>query len=92
MSPQEYIVPIIKNIHIHTNKNDHYSKTFDHQPIYKNDENWNNLIKYITFLKLNNYDGPIVYEYDLYALEGETIKEKVINYAKSIAYFQERYK
>ena len=72
--------------------NFNYSFGFDHKPIYKNDKYWNELIKGLIFLKINNYEHGIVFEYDLYACYGNDLKEKIVSYAKSIDYVAERLK
>lgn len=90
-SINENMIPLITNIHLHT-MNNKYSSGFDHKPILKGDENWNYIMKAITFLKFNKYNGPVVFEYDLYACNGNTLQDKIINYAKSIDYVAERIK
>jgi len=90
-SINQNIIPIISNVHIHSN-NYLYSGGFDHKPIFKGDINWNEIIKSILFLKNNNYDNTIVFEYDLFMCPGETIEEKIISYCKSIDYVSERFK
>ena len=86
----KYLLNKISNIHIHT-FNEVYSGGYDHKPIYKNDKHWNLIMKGIEFLKINNYKGPIVFEYDLYACYGKTVKEKIVNYCESIDYICERF-
>ena len=83
----KYMIEDIRNIHIHSNDN----KGNDHMPIYKNDIHWNEIIKGLTFLILNNYKYNIVYEYDLYCCYGQTIEEKIKDYLNSIDYISERY-
>ena len=78
----------IRNVHIHSNNN----KGVDHLPIYKNDIHWNEIIKGLRFLCINNYKYNIVYEYGLEHCNGDTIEEKVIDYLNSIDYVAERYK
>ncbi len=85
------MIELITNVHIHTHNNV-YSNGFDHKPIYKDDTYWNDIIKTITLLKINKYDGPIVFEYDLYACNGEKLTDKIIDYAKSIDFVAERLK
>lgn len=77
------LIPKLSNIHIHT-FNNVYSGGYDHKPIYKNDEHWNMILKGITFLKLNKYNGNIVFEYDVYACYGNNLKDKIISYCQSI--------
>ena len=84
-------ISMISNVHIHTMRFD-YSGGFDHKPIYKYDKYWNEIIKGLLFLKINNYDGSVVFEYDLYACYGSNLMEKIISYSKSIDYVAERIK
>lgn len=60
-------------------------------PIYKNDKHWNEIIKGLTFLIINDYKYNIVYEYGLEYCNGETIEEKIIDYLKSIDIVSEKY-
>ena len=83
------VLPLIKNVHMHTN-NFKYDYGYDHKPIFKGDDHWNNIIKGILFLKSFNYNGPVVFEYDVYALPGDNFNEKLINYCKSIQFIGER--
>lgn len=85
----KYLINKISNLHIHT-YDEIYSDGFDHKPIFKNDPHFNKLMKTLIFLKLNNYLGTLVFEYDLYSCPGENIKEKLIAYLKSIDYVCER--
>lgn len=85
------IIPLITNIHIHTINYD-YVDGFDHKPIFKNDMYWTEIMKGISFLKVNHYDGPIVFEYDVYCCPGNDLKEKIISYAKSMKFVSERFK
>lgn len=82
---------VMSNVHIHSMSYE-YSDGFDHKPIFKNDERWNDIIKAILFLKKSSYKKSIVFEYDLYACPGVTLEEKIIAYCKSIDYVSERYK
>lgn len=84
------LISRLSNIHIHT-YNKVYSGGYDHKPIYKNDEHWNLIIKSIEFLKVIKYEGPIVFEYDLYMCNGSTTKDKIISYCNSIDYVCERF-
>ena len=84
----KFMISEIKNIHIHTN--DGIQK--DHIPIYKNDPNWNIIIKSLLYLLNNKYDGNIVFEYDLMECNGDTIKEKIIEYLNSMDLVSEHYK
>ncbi len=83
----EYMIEEIRNVHIHTND----GKGVDHQPIYKNDRLWNDLLKGITYLINHKYTGNIVYEYDLYACMGNSIEEKIVDYLSSIDYVASHY-
>ena len=83
----KYMIDKIRNVHIHTND----GKLNDHQPIYKNDTYWNELIKGIIYLVSNHYKYNIVFEYDLYACKGNNIIEKIEDYLKSIDYVSQRY-
>ena len=83
----QYMIEDIRNIHIHSNNN----KGYDHMPIYKNDSHWNEIIKSIVFLKVNNYKYNIVYEYALENCSGNTVEEKVIDYLNSIDFVSKRY-
>ena len=87
----ENMIPLLTNIHIHTH-NGEYSQGFDHKPIFKNDEYWNEIIKGITLLKLYKYDGPIVFEYDLYACPGDTTLDKIYSYIESMEFVTLRIK
>ena len=81
----EYLTSKIRNIHIHTNSNGQ-----GHMPIYKDDVNWNSIIKALLFLKTSNYKYNIVFEYGIDYCKGNTLKEKVIDYLESIDYISER--
>ena len=81
----------ISNVHIHTFDCD-YDDGYDHKPIYKDDEHWQNIIKAILYLKSQNYQGNIVFEYDVMECLGETLKDKIKNYADSMDYVAERFK
>lgn len=76
----KYMIDEIKNVHIHTFD----PSKEDHLPIYRNDINWNEIIKAITYLKTINYTGNIVFEYDLNMCIGNSVEERIINYIKSI--------
>lgn len=87
----EYVVPIVNNVHIHT-YNDIYADGYDHKPIFKNDRNWIRIIKSLIYLKINNYDKSIVFEYDLYYCPGDTTLDRIISYCKSMDFVWERIK
>ena len=82
----KYLVEEIKNIHLHT-----FNGRKAHQPIYENDKYWNDIMKSLIFLINNNYQGNIVYEYDLYDCIGESVKDKLFDYLKSIDLVSEKY-
>ena len=82
----EYLIQEIKNIHLHTHNN-----IKDHQPIYENDKYWNDIMKSLIYLINNNYSGNIVYEYDLYDCLGETKRDKINDFLKSIDLISEKY-
>ena len=84
-------ISLISNVHIHSS-NSVYNGGFDHKPIFKNDERWNEIIKAILFLKSLHYDKTIVFEYDLLFCPGDTLEDKIVSYCKSIDYVSERFK
>ncbi len=77
----------INNVHLHTFI---YGK--DHQLVYPNSNNKQTIIKCILYLKNINYNGPIVYEYDLDAAYGNDTYEKLETFIKSMEYISEYYK
>ena len=83
----ENMVAEIKNIHLHSFNSD----GLDHCPIYQNDLHWDKVIRGLKFLKTNNYDNNIVFEYDLYYCHGKTLKDKIVDYLKSIDFVSEKY-
>lgn len=83
----KFIIEEIRNIHIHSNDN----KGNDHLPIYMNDIHWNEIIKSLIFLQVNNYKNNIVYEYALELCKGDTVEEKIKDYLESIDFVSERY-
>ena len=85
------MVDQMSNVHIHT-FDDKYDDGYDHKPIYKDDEHWQNIIKAILFLKNKNYQGNIVFEYDVMECIGNTLKDNIKNYADSMDYVAERFK
>lgn len=76
----------INNVHIHNHING-----LDHQIIRREDENFCKIIKGILYLLYIEYDGPIVYEYDLYLGEGDTYLEKVSNVIDTIEDIKQYY-
>ena len=60
-------------------------------PIFNGDIYWDEIIKGLIYLKLNNYPGNIVYEYDLYYCDGDGIEERIQTYLNSIDYVSEKY-
>lgn len=83
----QYMTEDISNIHLHT----HNEAGQDHMPIFENDTYWDEIIKGLIYLKLNNYSGNIVYEYDLYFCDGNGIEERIQTYLKSIDFVSEKY-
>lgn len=69
----------LNNVHLHS-----FSCGNDHQELTDTDIHKNDRVKAITYLKLINYDGNVVLEYDLYSLRGKDTKEKLYSYIKSI--------
>jgi len=86
------MIPFISNVHIHSTNHDTYIGGFDHKPIFKGDEKWNEIIKSILYLKNNNYDKSIVFEYEINICPGDTLEERIISYCKSMDYVAERFK
>ncbi len=82
-----YLMDEIRNIHIHT----HDGQGHDHQPIYENSLFWDSVLKGILFLVINGYTYNVVFEYDVYACHGNTLKEKIEDYLKSIDFVSERF-
>lgn len=87
----EYLIPLITNVHIHS-MNTTFSEGYDHKPILRNDPHWLEILKGISFLRTNHYEGPVVYEYDLYACPGDTIEERLDFYLDSMEYVSEHLK
>lgn len=84
------LIPLISNVHIHS-ISFNYDGGYDHKPIFKDDEHWNAILKAILFLKNNNYEKNIVFEYNVYECFGNTLEEQIISYAKSIDYVSNRF-
>lgn len=82
------VLPLISNVHIHSINSD-YSHGYDHKPIFKTDIHFNAIIKALIYLKINNYSGTIVFEYDLNSCIGNTVEERIISYLKSIDFVSE---
>ena len=82
-----YMIDEIRNVHIHTND----GINNDHIPIYRNDKNWDKIIKSLTFLIVNHYKYNIVYEYGLDFCSGNTVEEKIKDYLFSIDLVSEKY-
>lgn len=87
-SLDEYIIEDIRNIHIHSN--DNISR--DHIPIHKNDIHWNEIMKALEYLISIKYNDNIVYEYNLYWCNGDTVEEEIKDYLDSIDMVSEKYK
>lgn len=77
------LVERISNIHIHSRSNI-YDEGFDHKPISDQKEEFEQVLKGILFLKSLDYDGPVVFEYDVYQCKGDIIKEQISDYLYSI--------
>ena len=77
------LIERISNVHIHSRSN-FYDEGYDHKPIDDQKEEFEQVLKGILFLKNLDYDGPVVFEYDLYQCKGDTIKEQVSDYLYSI--------
>lgn len=73
----------ISNVHIHTRSN-YYKEGYDHKPIDDQLDTFKDVLKGILFLKHMDYDGPVVFEYDLLLCDGETTEERVDNYIASV--------
>jgi sugar phosphate isomerase/epimerase len=73
----------LSNVHLHE-ISDRYKIQSEHLPIYDTSKDFEQVLKGILFLKKIKYEGPVVFEYDLYACKGETIEEKVDEYIHSI--------
>ena len=84
----KYMLEDIRNVHIHTID----ETMLDHKPIYLNDKHWNEIIKALIFLEVNNYKYNIVFEYGLDYCYGTTTVEKIRDYLKSIDEVSKRYK
>ena len=66
------------NVHLHT-----FDKFEKHLPITPDDPNKLRWLKALTYLKLINYRGAIVLEYDYSVIKGDSFKEKIINLIRS---------
>jgi sugar phosphate isomerase/epimerase len=73
----------ISNVHIHATTKK-FEDGYDHKPIDDEMDIFQEVLKGILYLKHLDYKGPIVFEYDLYLCDGETIEEKIDNYIHSI--------
>ena len=82
-----YMIEEIRNVHIHTNN----GIDNDHIPIYRNDRNWDKIIKSLTFLIVNHYKHNIVYEYGLDFCNGDNVEDKIKDYLYSIDLVSEKY-
>ncbi len=76
----KYMLEDIRNVHIHSIDD----TMLDHMPIYKNDKHWNDIIKALIFLEVNNYKYNIVFEYGLDYCYGDNTIDKIKDYLKSI--------
>lgn len=84
--PNNELLEEIRNVHIHD-----YNKGVEHYPIYKSSSNLDIILKSIKSLINDDYQYSIVYEYDLFECNGDTIEEKVIDYLKSIEFVTKFY-
>ena len=75
-----YVISKIKNVHLHS----HDVIGNDHLPIYENDKYFSEILKAILFLINNKYCNAIVFEYNIFACRGNTIKEKVQDFLDSV--------
>ena len=73
----------ISNVHIHTRTN-YYQEGYDHKPIDDQQDTFKDVLKGILYLKHLDYNGPVVFEYDLLLCDGETTEERVDSYIKSV--------
>ncbi len=69
----------LNNVHIHT-----FHNTHDHQVMTDDDKHKEEWIKGITYLKVINYSGPLVLEYDLNSFWFDTLEQKIVGYLNSI--------
>jgi len=69
----------LNNVHIHT-----FHNTHDHQVMTNDDIHKESWIKGITYLKVINYSGTMVLEYDLNSFLFNTLEEKIVGYLASI--------
>ena len=69
---------LVKNIHVHTCR----SETDDHLPIYEGDKNWDLLVEALANF---NDNVPVVFEYNLLECRGDSVREKILDYLRSIS-------
>ena len=86
--PDNILFKNIRNVHVH----DFNKKGVDHFPIRTTSDNIQNIINSINELIKNGYEYNIVYEYNLFECEGDTLEAKVIDYLKSIEEISKLYK
>lgn len=77
------LIPKLSNVHIHSTSK-YYKDGYDHKPIDDQSDDFEKVLKGILYLKHISYDGPIVFEYDLYQCKGDTVEEQVKSYIYSI--------
>lgn len=82
-----YMFSEIRNVHLHSVS----INGIDHMPIYKEDLNWNKIIKALEFLIINKYEYNIVYEYGLEYCRGDNVLDKLNDYLLSIDIVSEKY-
>ena len=78
------LVERLKNVHLHS-----VYHGLDHSPIFNGDDYKNYWVKAVQLLKYWDYQGSVVFEYDLFRMPGDNINDKIINYIKSIEFVSE---
>ena len=84
MSVEDIISPVDgcaqknRNLHVHSCK----TAIIDHQPIYQGDKKWN-----IATQALAHFSSvpTVVFEYDVYACRGNSLREQVLDYLQTFA-------
>jgi len=67
----------LNNIHFHT-----YGNNDDHYPVASDEQNFDLIRQLKNIVEHANYSGPIVLEYNIHEIDGETLSEKFENYVK----------
>ena len=75
----ETLIQRLNNVHIHT-----FHNTHDHQVMTNDDIHKESWIKGMTYLKVIDYSGTMVLEYDLNSFWFDTLEEKIVAYLNSI--------